>query len=138
MQRMHFDYPPGCSAIQPSRHVTDRSQAAYGRAEVERYLENNPCLMRGVPGGPSPKLGTVEFLPAGQASARLNDVSIGRPDDVLVCWVELIGPFDINDEISVPAFVAAGSPNIPYPPAPKQILVFDAQTGRLLLSGYSK
>ena len=135
--RIHCDYPPGCSAIQPCRHVTDRSQAAYGRAEVERYLESNPRLMRGVPGGPSPKLGTVGFLPAGQASARLNDVSIGRPDDVLVCWVELIGPFDINDEISVPAFVAAGSPNIPYPPAPKQILVFDAQTGNLLLSGYS-
>ena len=131
------DYPPGCSAIQPSRQVTDRSQAAYGRAEVERYLDNNPCLMRGVPGGPNPKLGTVEFLPASQASARLNNVSIGRPDDVLVCWVELIGPLDVSDEISVPAFVAAGSPNVPYPPAPKKILVFDAQTGNLLLSGYS-
>jgi hypothetical protein len=135
--RIHYDYPPGCSAIQPSGQVTDRSQAAYGRAEVEQYLESNPRLMRGVPGGPSPKLGRVEFLPAGQASARLNDVSIGRPDDALVCWVELIGPLDVSDEISVPAFVAKGSPNIPYPPAPKKILVFDAQTGRLLLSGYS-
>ena len=86
-----------------------------------------------------PKLGTVEFLPARQAGARASTgESIGRPDDALVCWVELIGPFDINDEISVPAFDAAGSPNIPYPPAPKKILVFDAQTGRLLLSGYSQ
>ena len=131
------NYPPGVSAIQPSKQVTDRSKAVYGQAEVERYLEDNPCLMRGVPGGPSPKLGTVEFLPADQASARLNNVSIGRPDDVLVCWVQLIGPLDVSGEISVPAFVAAGSPNIPYPPAPKKILVFDAQTGHLLLSGYS-
>ena len=118
--------------------MTDRSQAAYGRSEVERYLESNPRLMRGVPGGPSPKLGTVEFLPAGQASARLNDVSIGRPDDTLVCWVELIGPLDVSNEISVPAFVARSSGPISFPPAPKKILVFDAQTGNLLLSGYSK
>ena len=137
MRTEYGKYPPGVSAIQPSRQVTDRSQAAYGQAEVERYLENNPGLMRGVPGGPSPKLGTVAFLPAGQASARLNNVSIGRPDDALVCWVELIGPFDVSDDVTVPAIVAATSPSLPYPPAPKQILVFDAQTGNLLLSGYS-
>ena len=71
--------------------------------------------MRGVPGGPSPTLGTVEFLPAGQGSARLNNASIGRPDDVLVCWVELIGPLDVSDDITVPDFVAATSPSIPYP-----------------------
>ena len=67
---IHYDYPPGVTAIQPSRQVPDRSQAAYGRAEVEQYLESNPRLMRGVPGGPSPKLGTVEFLPASQVRAR--------------------------------------------------------------------
>ena len=117
--------------------MTDHSQAAYGQAEVERYLHNDPCLMRGVPGGPSPKLGRVEFLPASQVSARLNNVSIGRPDDALVCWVELIGPFDVSHDISVPAFVKARSPNISFPPAPKEILVFDAQTGNLLRSGYS-
>src|SRR2546423_849447 len=87
--------PPGVTAIQPSRHVTDRSQAAYGRAEVERYLESNPRLMRGVPGGPSPRLGTVEFLPDGQASARVNNASIGGHTDVLVCWVGLYGPFAV-------------------------------------------
>ena len=134
---IHFDYPPGVSAIQPSRHVTDRSQAAYGRAEVERYLESNPRLMRGVPGGPSPRLGTVEFLPASQARARVNHASIGRPDDALVCWVELIGPFDVSQDVSIPALVARRSGPISFAPAPKQILVFDAQTGNLLLSGYS-
>jgi len=138
MQRIHYDYPPGVSAIQPSRQVTDRSQAAYGRAEVERYLESNPRLMRGVPGGPSPRLGTVEFLPASQARARVNNASIGRPDDALVCWVELIGPFDVSQDVSIPALVARRSGPISFAPAPKQILVFDAQTGRLIFSTYSK
>jgi hypothetical protein len=136
--RIHYDYPPGCSAIQPSRHVTDRSQATYGRAEVEQYLESNPRLMRGVPGGPSPKPGTVEFLPARQARARVNNASIGRPDDALVCWVELIGPFDVSKDVSVPAFIARRSGPISFAPAPKEILVFDAQTGNLILSTYSK
>ena len=135
---IHYDYPPGVTAIQPSRHVTDRSQAAYGRAEVERYLESNPRLMRGVPGGPSPKLGTVEFLPASQASARVNYASIGRPDDALVCWVELIGPFDVSKSVSIPPFLARKSGPLSFAPAPKQILVFDPQTGNLLLSYYSK
>jgi hypothetical protein len=137
--RIHFDYPPGVSAIQPSRHVPDRSQAAYGRAEVERYLESNPRLMRGVPGGPSPKLGTVEFLPARQAGARSSTGrSIGRPDDALVCWVELIGPFDVSKSVSIPPSLARRSGPLSFAPAPKQILVFDAQTGNLLLSYYSK
>jgi hypothetical protein len=135
--RIHYDYPPGCSAIQPRRQVTSRSQAAYGRAEVEQYLESNPRLMRGVPGGPSPKLGTVELLPARQASARLN-TTVPRPDDALVCWVELIGPFDVSKDVSIPALVARRSGPISFAPAPKQILVFDAQTGNLLLSTYSK
>ena len=136
--RIHFDYPPGCSAIQPSRHVPDRSQAAYGRAEVEQYLESSPRLMRGVPGGPSPRLGTVEFLPARQARARVNNASIGRPDDALVCWVELIGPFDVSKDVSIPALVARRSGPLSFAPAPKQILVFDAQTGKLIFSTYSK
>ena len=129
--------PPDISASQPNRQVTDRSQAAYGQAEVERYLQNHPLLMRGVPGGPSPKLGTVEFLPASQASARLNNASVGRPDDALVCWVELMGPLDASKDLSLPAFLKTSSRNISFPPAPKQIPVFDAQTGNLLLSGYS-
>ena len=118
--------------------MTDHSQAAYGQAEVERYLHNNPCLMRGVPGGPSPKLGRVEFLPASQVSARLNNVSIGRPDDALVCWVELIGPFDVSKSVSIPPSLARRSGPISFAPAPKEILVFDAQTGNLILSTYSK
>jgi hypothetical protein len=118
--------------------VTDHSQAAYGQAEVERYLHNNPCLMRGVPGGPSPKLGRVEFLPASQVSARLNNVSIGRPDDALVCWVELIGPFDVSKDVSLPAAFVRPRDPISFAPAPKAIFVFDAQTGNLLLSTYSK
>jgi threonine dehydratase len=104
---IHYDYPPGVTAIQPSRHVTDRSQAAYGRAEVERYLESNPCLMRGVPGGPSPKLGTVEFFPASQASARVNNASKVAAMEALGADVRLEGQdFDAVRE-ACEAFVRA-------------------------------
>src|SRR2546423_10763374 len=58
MERIRYDYRPGVSAIQPSRQVPDRSQAAYGRAEVEQYLASNPRLMRGVPGGRRPTRGS--------------------------------------------------------------------------------
>src|SRR5690348_9580145 len=100
MQREIITEPPGVSAIEVSRRVADRSQAAYGRAEVARYLADTPGWMRGVPGSSSPRLGTVEFITAAQASARLNDEPIGRPDDVLVCWVEIIGPLDVSSSIS--------------------------------------
>lgn len=136
MQREIITEPPGVSAIEVSRSVADRSQAAYGRDEVARYLAADPGWMRGVPGSSSPRLGTVAFITAAQASARLNDVPIGRPDDVLVCWVEIIGPLDVSNRISFPAVVKVDPRTIP--PAPKEILVFDAQTGNLLLSTFSK
>lgn len=130
------DYAPGVSGIQPGRQVTDRAQAAYGRPEVEQFFADNPRFTRGraVPGAPIPTLGNVAFLTAAQASARLNNEPIGRPDDALVCWVEIVGPLDVSMEISVPAKFAHS--HVPFPPAPKEILVFDAQTGNLLLSTY--
>lgn len=92
MHREIITEPPGVSAIEVSRPVADHSQAAYGRDEVAQYLAGNSGWMCGVPGSSSPRLGAVEFIPAAQASARLDDEPIGRPDDVLVCWVEIIGP----------------------------------------------
>lgn len=129
-------YAPGVSAIQPYRQATDRSQAAYGRSDVEQFFADNPLFIggRAVQGAKSPALGDVEFLTVAQASARLNNEPIGRADDVLVCWVEIIGPLDVSVEISLPATMRTTSPRIP--PAPKEILVFDAQTGNLLLSTY--
>ncbi len=130
------NYPPGVSAIVPRTTVPDANGATYGRAEVEQYLADNPWIMRGVPGGSVPRLGTVEFITAVEASARRLNVSIGRPDNAIVCWAEIIGPLEVTG-ISVPAFIAKQKPPVFSPPAPKEILVFDAQTGNLLLSGYS-
>jgi len=103
---------------------------------VEQFFADNPNFTggRAVPGAPIPTLGNVEFLTAAQASARLNNEPIGRADDALMCWVEIVGPLDVSMEISVPAALAHG--HVPFPPAPKEILVFDAQTGNLLLSTY--
>lgn len=136
MRREIITEPPGVSAIEVSRPVADRSRAAYGRDEVAQYLADTSGWMRGVPGSSSPRLGTVEFIAAAQASARLNDEPIGRPDNVLVCWVEIIGPLDVSNLVSFPAIAKIDPRSLP--PAPKEILVFDAQTGNLLLSTFGQ
>lgn len=53
-----------------------------------------------------------------------NDEPIGRPDEVLVCWVEIIGPLNVSNLISLPKRKKASPSSIP--PAPEEILVFDA------------
>jgi hypothetical protein len=75
----------------------------------------------------------VEFVSAAQASARLNNEPVGRPGDALVCWVEIAG-LDVSNVMSVPPSLAATAPRITS--AAKEILVFDGQTGNLLLSTY--
>ena len=127
-------YPPGVTAILPSRSVADQHVAAFGSAEVEQFLTDNAAFFRSTPGG-SRKLATILFITAAEARVRLNNTWIGRPDDALVCLVEVTGPIDLSHE-SRPAYLRHSFP-LPLPPAPKGVAVFDAQTGNLLLTGYS-
>ncbi len=65
---------------------------------------------------------------------QLNDQSIDRSDDMLVCWAEVTGPLDMH--ISMPAFVRARETTKKIPLAEKGVLIFDAQTGNLLLLAF--
>jgi hypothetical protein len=123
----------GMPAIQPGAHVSDPTQAAFTRVEVEQYLARNPGVVSPIPGSSGGVLANVEFITAAEAGARLrpqlNDRSIDRPDDTLICWAEVTGPLDRH--ISVPPCLRAEAARIP--PADRGILILDAQTGNLLL-----
>jgi hypothetical protein len=88
--------------------------------------------LRGFAGGPTvsgdqPAITKVIFIGAGEASKLLGGATVGRPDDYLVCYVELRGPFLLS--------------GIPLPPGMKPPIVetaheiFDAHTGNLLVFG---
>ena len=139
-------YSPGVIAIHPSLIGTAAFTAAtpaFTAADVASYISAGHLFTAAGPGGSV--VSKVLFLPARQASARLGGESIGRPDGVLVAYVEVTGPLK-PDFLSVPA--EAVQVSIPGQPAdpdagkpvdlsrPKAIgiAVFDAHTGNLLLS----
>jgi hypothetical protein len=111
----------------PGVPVTRPGQVpGYTESEVEAYVRTNP-LPRSLPESQVATV-TVSFQMAGDVSALLEGTDVGRPANVLVCYVEMSGTF----------YVAA-------PPKPGQphatltlthgFAVFDAATGKLLLSG---
>jgi len=139
-------YSPGVIAIHPSLIGTAAFTAAtpaFTAADVASYISAGHLFTPAGPGGGV--VSKVLFLPARQASARLGGESIGRPDGVLVAYVEVTGPVKPGF-VSVPA--EAVQVSIPGQPAdpdagkpvdlsrPKAIgiAVFDAHTGNLLLS----
>ena len=132
-------YPPGLPAIQPitapSVSDTGQSAATFGQAEVAQFLAKYPSFMRGTPDSSGGQLAKVEFISAAEASTRLKGEWIGRSDTTLVCWAEVTGPLDLSG-LSLPAFVVRQHPQ-PLTAAAKGILVFDAQTGNLLLRSYT-
>jgi hypothetical protein len=127
----------GAPAIQPGADVSDPAQAAFTCAEVEQYLACNPGVVSPIPGSSGGELANVEFITVAEASARLrpqlNDQSMDRPDDTLICWAEVTGPPDMH--ITVPAILRAEAARIP--PADRGILIFDVQTGNLLLLAFA-
>lgn len=119
-----YQYPFGVPAVKPSRAVVDQSAAGLVQADVEQYLAAYPPFKP--LGSGVVKLSKMLILPAAQVSAMLNGEWIGRPDDALVAYVEVSGPLSTAD-VSLPHGITIG------PSAPKGILVFDAQTGNLLV-----
>ena len=70
----------------------------------------------------------VLFIPASEASALMRGASIGRPDTTLVCHVEVHGNLSTS-------WVHVPMPGIYPATAHVGVLVFDAQTGNLLIRG---
>jgi hypothetical protein len=92
----------------------------------------------GFPGGPtvkgsSPTVMKVLFITAKQASILMHGEETGRPDNALVCYVLLKGPFDTSS-MSVPPSNAQQTPTAHKPVLLGEML-FDAHTGNLLVWG---
>lgn len=128
-------YPAGIPAIVPLVKVTAKSDSgspAFTVTDVKNYVAEH-----GFPGGPvihgsSPTVVKVLFITARQASMVMHGESIGRPDNALVCYVLLRGPFDTS-YISVP-ITTQQTPTTRKPELFGEML-FDAQTGNLLVWG---
>ena len=126
------NYVPGLPAIQPTKRVASQAEAAFAEADVRQYLANHPLFKPATPTGGA--VTKVLFITAAQASAMLRGESIGRPDDTLVCLVEVQGPLDMSG-VSVPAGIPMDQSK--FKPAQTGVIVFDAQTGNLLITGYT-
>jgi hypothetical protein len=107
--------------------TTDPSQAAFTEDDVRQFLAAYPLFT--TTDGSMPEIARVLFIPASQASALLKGESIGRADTTLVCYVEVQG------NLSTARIHSPGGVNIPST-AHFGDMVFDAQTGNLLLWGF--
>lgn len=111
--------------------LTPGKVPAFTADDMRAYLQSAPeCAVGPTFSGEPPIIETLEFVGCKELSRRLK-LSIGLPDDALVCYVVLLGPFNAT-RISLPP----GAP--PGPHYPLRILeIYDARTGRLLvMSGY--
>lgn len=104
--------------------ITKTGIPAFTLADVEQYFKEHPVLTTaGKPG----TIVKIAFMTSKQASILMKGESVGLPDDALVCYVELHGPFLLNG-ISVP-------PGATIPVVQNIQYVIDAQTGSELVFG---
>lgn len=120
-------YVPGSPAIQP--HLAQAgSGPAFTQDDVIAYLNQSGFFAGPVVSGAHLKILTVQFVTAKRASELMYGESVGRPDDALVCYVKVEGPFLLIN-VSVPRGTKAVT-TAKYGDA-----VFDAHTGNLLVWG---
>jgi hypothetical protein len=118
-------YPPGGTAISPHASANNAPGAAFSQQDVIDFLNKD-----GEPttNGTPPKILSIQFVTAKQASDLMQGESVGRPDNYLVCYVKLQGPFSRRGE-HVPSGVSLEKD------AAWEDMVFDASTGNLLVGG---
>jgi hypothetical protein len=114
---------PGIPAIRPSQ----AGVPAFAEADVRQYLATS-----GFPGGRTlsgakPTITQIVFVTSKQASEMMQGESVGLSDAALVCYVHVQGPFS-GASISAPGARPGGDYQMAH-------MVFDAQTGNLLLWG---
>jgi hypothetical protein len=120
-------YVPGDPAINPRLSQTGTGPA-FTQDDVVAYLNTNGFFAGPVVSGAHLKILTVKFVTSKQASDLMSGESVGRPDDALVCYVKVQGPFLLTN-VSVPRGAKAQT-TAEYGDA-----VFDAHTGNLLVWG---
>lgn len=123
-------YVPGNPAIQP--HLSQNgSGPAFTQDDVVAYFNKYGFYAGPVVAGAHLQILTIQFVTAARASQLMVGESVGRPDNALVCYVKVEGPFLLTN-------VHAGPPR-PNAKAPTTAkygdAVFDAHTGNLLVWG---
>jgi len=145
-----YPYPPGIPAIPPepqrraqalANTAAYSTTATYTADDVRAYLATPPPF-RTTDGSPI-TVTAILFIPASQASALMAGESTGRPDTTLVCYVTVTGSLVMVHSLPPHIRRKQTPPSTPrhtrtHTPSklPVGHLVFDAQTGNLLLFGY--
>lgn len=122
-------YPLGIPAITPRANLMSASGPRFTRDDVIQYIGTHPQILGAIPGKPAPVVTSVQFVTAAQASVLLQGESIGLPDSSPVCIVRAKGSF--ASSYSPPPILA----NKAEAPATTAVLVFDAHTGNMIISG---
>ena len=120
--------PSGGPAIKPSISNPKPGEAAFTSADVERYITDSGMelyLGRRIHFESPPEISKIEFLTERELKSRPGALSTGLPDDSVLYYVELKGAFELN------------SPPNQTPPQTFHIgvLVFNAQTGNIMIAG---
>ncbi|HVB60130.1 MAG TPA: hypothetical protein VNE61_02960 [Ktedonobacteraceae bacterium] len=115
-------YGPGVPAISPRTNAP----VAYTAADVAQYIKVNGFAGGPVVSGHHLVIEKILFITSKQASLLIQGESADRPDNTIVCYVQLRGPF-IPGELDVPYGVS--NPNATVL---RVYEIFDAHTGNML------
>lgn len=111
-------------------HGLQQSGATFTAADVIQWGNSHEFGLQPA-GAAHPQIVNVDFITAAQASQRMQGESIGVPDSSLVCYAQAQGDFIAYGP---PGWKPAnGQPN--YAIFHEYTLVFDAQTGDILVEG---
>lgn len=119
-------YVPGFPGITPHA-APNTAGPAFTRDDVIAYYQKYGFFAPLAPGAHLQIL-TIQFISAKQASQLMEGESVGRPDNYLVCYVKLQGPF-LTKYLHVPRG-AKLPPTVEYGHD-----VYDAHTGNALVWG---
>ena len=123
-------YVSGNPAIQPHASL-NASGPTFSATNVAAFLNKYGFYAGPLVKGAHLKILTIQFVTAARASKLMYGESVGRPDNYLVCYVKVQGPFLLT-------YVHDG-PNLPgiktLTSAETGDAVFDAHTGNILVWG---
>ncbi len=118
--------PTGRAAIQVHSQLAGSTSPSFTAQDVETWIKSNPALSPRISISPNvpATVSKVEFLSSKEAGQRTESGSFGLDDNNIVGYVTLRGSFYITSPFLDKARVVGGL-----------FLVFDAQTGNLLVVG---
>jgi hypothetical protein len=121
-------YVSGNPAIQTHAPATS-SGPAFTQNDVVAFFNKYGFFAGPVVAGSHLRVLTIQFVTARQASQLMQGESVGRPDDALVCYVKVEGPFLLTN-------LHGGPANVKTPTTARYgDAVFDAHTGNILVWG---